>query len=127
MSPAEAIQAIGMLQAAWPRAPFTDDSVRFWAQELLPFRFEDVEAGIHDLARRLRFPPSLAEVIEAVIDARVERQLTAGRPEFAPVEDGPELDFATWLETDATPEERERAKRIPLLRVLSEASTEDTP
>lgn len=65
MNAQEIAAVLGMFQAAYPNAVITEQTAFIWARELVGVDRRDGEEAARTLVRTLKFPPSLAEFIEA--------------------------------------------------------------
>lgn len=83
MTLSEQAAAIAILRAAYPRQPFPDDSVAFYARKLSDLAADELTAAIDRLTNRSTFLPSVAEIRREVAEARLGLPTTAEAWEIA--------------------------------------------
>jgi hypothetical protein len=71
MSPGEKAQLTAMIAAGWPGAKLSAASVALYEEFLADLRFDDARTAIGRLLCTSRFPPSIAEVREAVAEIAI--------------------------------------------------------
>lgn len=67
----ESAAAIAILRAAYPRQPFPDESVAFYARKLRDLDPPELVAAIDRLTSRSAFLPTVAEIRREVVEARL--------------------------------------------------------
>jgi hypothetical protein len=76
MIESEATKVLAVLAAAFPQSrPLPEESERLWVRELCleDSSYQDGLAGVQQLAREVAFFPSLAQLLRAAYEARLER------------------------------------------------------
>jgi len=66
MTPDEAAKILGMIEAAYPRGPWPEDTEALWLMELLSYDAELALCAVRRLVDSVTFTPAWAQFIEAV-------------------------------------------------------------
>jgi hypothetical protein len=69
----QAVKGLGALAVYFPRADWSEATVKGWAAELVMFESSDLATAIITLARSRIHPPALAEILDACGEAREQR------------------------------------------------------
>jgi hypothetical protein len=109
MNRRESDAVVACLFAHYPRAAVPADSREAWAYALAEHEFVDGIAAANDLGRTSRYPPSLADLLDATRRLRGER--LAERP-IGELRQPGAITFSRWLAEYATADERKTVRRV---------------
>lgn len=84
MTKDEAFQVLAVIQAAWPRPPFTVEDSMVWAHFIEPYNLETMKEAVSQLILSEDFRPSIALLVGTYRSVARSRALKAPHP--APAE-----------------------------------------
>lgn len=88
-----AAQVLSLLEAAWPKGPWPEETENMWLRHLASYELDDARAAVDWLVPRQTFTPTMAHWAEAIREVRADarrrrdeaatRALGAGAPSRA--------------------------------------------
>lgn len=77
MNGTEAANILGLIESAYPKGPWPEDTETFWLHNLVSYEYDVAQGAVRRLVDTMQFTPSWANFVECVGLERSERRRRA--------------------------------------------------